>query len=142
MLRTLIVVSALFAVPALAQGAEEKAVLQAMVEWCAAAQKSDAAALERILLDDYTLTNSKGQISTKADDIAEAKKVDPQYELLENRDMKVRIHGNTAVVTGRTVVKGLSGGKAFSANFQFTDTLIKVQGKWRPLASHVSRVGD
>jgi ketosteroid isomerase-like protein len=132
----------LCAVPALAQASEEKAVLQAMVEWCAAAQKSDASALERILLDDFTLTNSQGQISTKAADVAEAKSADPKYEVLENRDMKVRIHGNTAVVTGRTRVKGVSGGKAFSGDFQFTDTLIKVQGKWRPLASHVSRMGD
>jgi ketosteroid isomerase-like protein len=142
MLRTFVVLNILCAVPALAQGAEEKAVLQAMVEWCAAAQKSDAAALERILLDDYTLTNSQGKISTKADDLAEAKKVDPKYEVLENRDMKVRIYGNSAVVTGRTRVKGVSGGQAFSADFQFTDTLIKVQGKWRPLASHVSRMAD
>jgi ketosteroid isomerase-like protein len=140
MLRTLLVLSALCAVPALAQGAEEKAVLQAMVEWCAAAQKGDAAALERILHDDYTLTSSRGQVTTKADDLAEARKGEVRYELLENRDMKVRLYGTTAVVTGRTVVKGVSGGQAFSAEFQFTDTLLKVKGRWRPVASHASRL--
>ncbi|MBJ6760415.1 nuclear transport factor 2 family protein [Myxococcaceae bacterium JPH2] len=140
--RTLVLLSLLFTAPALAESAEEKAILQVERDWCAAALRSDAAALEQLLLDDYTLTGSNGVITTKANDVTEAKQGDPKYEVFENRDMKVRVHGDTAVVTGRTHVKGVSGGKAFSAVFQFTDTLVKVKGKWRPLAGHVSRITD
>ncbi|MBU8895713.1 nuclear transport factor 2 family protein [Corallococcus sp. H22C18031201] len=138
--RPLLLLSLLFTAPVLAESAEEKAILQVERDWCAAALRGDAAALDQLLLDDYTLTGSTGVVTTKANDVAEAKQGDPQYEVFENRDMKVRVHGDTAVVTGRTVVKGVSGGKPFSAEFQFTDTLAKVKGRWRPLAGHVSRL--
>ena len=46
-----------------------------------------------------------GKITTRADDIDEAKKNDPKYEIFENYDMKVRVHGDTAVVTGKTRTK-------------------------------------
>ena len=70
-------------------------------------------------MEDYTLTNSMGKITTRADDIAEAKKNDPNYEIFENYSMKVRVHGDTAVVTGKTHTKGISGGKLFDFQFQF-----------------------
>jgi len=39
--------------------------------------------------------------------------------------MKVRVHGDTAVVTGKTRTKRISGGKPFDSQFQLTDTLVK-----------------
>jgi ketosteroid isomerase-like protein len=91
-------------------------------------------------MEDYTLTNSMGKITTRADDIGEAKKNDPKYEIFENCDMKVRVHGDTAVVTWKTHTKGISGGKPFDFQFQFTDTFIKDDGRGRLLAGHVSKL--
>jgi ketosteroid isomerase-like protein len=81
-----------------------------------------------------------GKITTRADDIGEARKNDPKYEIFENYDMKVRLHGDTAVVTGKTHTKGLSGGKPFDFQFQFTDTFVKDSRRWRLLAGHVSKL--
>jgi len=64
-------------------------------------------------MEDYTLTNSLCKITTRADDIGEAKKNDPKYEIFENYDMKVRVHGDTAIVTGKTHTKGISGANPF-----------------------------
>ena len=53
------------------------------------------------------------------------------YDVFENYDMKARLYGdNTAVVLGRTHVKGTAEGKAFDRVVQFTDTLIKRDGQW------------
>lgn len=123
-------------------GMDANDVLAVEREWCTAYLKNDAAALERILLDDYTLTNSKGIISTKADDVKEAKDKEPKYSVFENKDMKARVHGDTAVVTGVTTVVGVAGGKPFKTRFQFTDTLIRLKGTWRPLAGHVTKLPD
>jgi ketosteroid isomerase-like protein len=106
----------------------------------AAYQRSDADGIAQGVMEDYTLTNSMGKITTRADDIAEAKKNDPKYEIFENYDMKVRVHGDTAVVTGKTHTKGISGGKPFDFQFQFTDTFVKDGGHWRLLAGHVSKL--
>ena len=126
---------------AFAQASDEaNAVLQTERDLAAAYQKGDADGIAQGVMEDYTLTNSMGKITTRADDLDEAKKNDPKYEIFENYDMKVRVHGDTAVVTGKTHAKGISGGKPFDAQFQFTDTFVKDGGRWRLLAGHVSKL--
>ena len=126
---------------ALAQESDEgNAVLQTERDLATAYLKSDTDGIVHGVMEDYTLTNSMGKITTRADDIAEAKKNDPKYEIFENYDMKVRLHGDTAVVTGKTHTKGVSGGKPFDFQFQFTDTFVKDGGRWRLLAGHVSKL--
>ena len=126
---------------ALAQESDEgNAVLQTERDLATAYLKSDADGIAQGVMEDYTLTNSAGKITTRADDIDEAKKNDPKYEIFENYDMKVRVHGDTAVVTGKTHTKGVSGGKPFDSVFQFTDTFVKDGGRWRLLAGHVSKL--
>ena len=126
---------------ALAQESDEgNAVLQTERDLATAYLKSDADGIAQGVMEDYTLTNSMGKIATRADDIGEAKKKDPKYEIFENYDMKVRVHGATAVVTGKTHTKGVSGGKPFDFQFQFTDTFVKDGGRWRLLAGHVSKL--
>ena len=119
---------------------EENAVLQTERELATAYLRSDADAIARGVMEDYTLTNSMGKITTRSDDIDEAKKNNPKYEVFENHDMKVRVHGDTAVVTGQTHTKGISSGKPFDSEFQFTDTFIRDGGRWRLLAGHVSKL--
>src|SRR2546430_14672890 len=41
---------------------------------------------------------------------------------------------------GRTHTKGVSGGKPFDLQFQFTDTFVNQGGHWRLLAGHVSKL--
>ncbi len=119
---------------------EENAVLQTERELATSYLRSDADAIARGVMEDYTLTNSMGKITTRSDDIDEAKKNNPKYEMFENHDMKVRVHGDTAVVIGQTHTKGISSGKPFDSEFQFTDTFIRDGGRWRLLAGHVSKL--
>jgi ketosteroid isomerase-like protein len=116
------------------------AVLQTERDLATVYLNSDADGIAQGVMEDYTLTNSMGKITTRADDIGEARKNDPKYEIFENYDMKVRLHGDTAVVTGKTHTKGVSGGKPFDFQFQFTDTFVKDGGRWRLLAGHVSKL--
>jgi ketosteroid isomerase-like protein len=126
---------------ALAQESDEaNAVLQTERDLAMAYQRGEADAIAQGVMEDYTLTNSMGKVTTRADDIAEAKKNDPKYEIFENYDMNARVHGDAAVVTGKTHTKGISGGKAFDSVFQFTDTFVKDGGRWRLLASHASKL--
>jgi hypothetical protein len=62
---------------------EANAILQTERDLAAAYQRSDADAIAQGVMEDYTLTNSTGKITTRADDIAEAKKNDPKYEIFE-----------------------------------------------------------
>jgi len=124
-----------------AQTSAANDVLQFERDACKAFLDADAAALERVLTADFTLTLSNGEISTRADEINELRSGQVHYDVFENYDMKARLYGdNTAVVLGKTRVKGTSEGKQFDRVVQFTDTLIKRDGRWQLAAGHVSRL--
>ena len=122
---------------------ESAAVLQAEHDGCVAYLHGDADKIANFLTDDYTLTNSKGEITTAADDIEDAKRGRVHYDVFENYDMNVRIYDDhTAIVTGKTKVKGNAQGKPIDIIVQFTDTFVKQSGRWRLAAGHVSRLKE
>ena len=92
---------------------EANAVLQTERDLAMAYQRGDADRIAQGVMEDYTLTSSTGKVTTRSDDIAQAKKNDPKYEIFENYDMQARVHGDAAVVTGKTHTKGIAGGKTF-----------------------------
>ena len=55
--------------------------------------------------------------------------------------MKVTAYGNTAIATGGFKATGTDdAGKAMENNEVFTDTWVKLNGKWQCVASHSSNV--
>jgi uncharacterized protein (TIGR02246 family) len=118
----------------------ERAVIDTLQRVCEAYERGDIEALQELLTEDFTLTNSTGTVTTRVDDIELARTGAVDYDVFMNKDMKARLHGDAAIVTGRTIVKGNSGKNAFDAEFQFTDTLVLQDGRWRVAASHVSLV--
>jgi len=145
MVMKLALVICLLAIPVsqslVAQSSAEKDVLQFEHDACKAFLDADPAALQRVLTDDFTLTLSNGNVSTRADEIEELRSGKVRYDVFENYDMIARLYGDSAaVVLGKTRVKGTSDGKPFDRVVQFTDTLIKRDGRWQVAAGHVSRL--
>src|ERR1043166_4795681 len=121
----------------LAQTPAQQEVLQFEREACKAFLSADVSALERVLTPDFTLTLSNGEVSTRADEINELQSKKVHYDVFENYDMLARLYGDDmAVVLGKTRVKGAADGKPFDRVVQFTDTLIKRDGRWQLAADH------
>src|SRR5262249_683169 len=124
-----------------AQTTAEREVLQFERDACKAFLDADAAALERVLTPDFTLTLSNGEVSTRANEINDLRRGKLRYDVFENYDMLARLYvDEVAVVLGKTRVKGTADGKPFDRVVQFTDTLIKRDGRWQLAAGHVSRI--
>ena len=124
-----------------AQTPAQTEVLQFERDACKAFLDADISALERTLTPDFTLTLSNGDVSTRADEINELRSGKIHYDIFENYDMLARLYGDdVAVVLGKTRVKGTSEGKPFDRVVQFTDTLVKRDGRWQLAAGHVSRL--
>ncbi|MCY1016664.1 nuclear transport factor 2 family protein [Pyxidicoccus sp. MSG2] len=127
------------AAPALAAPkGEEAAVLEALHSGCESFRTGNESLAAEFLADGFTLTDTSGNITTREETLTELRNKEPRYEVFRNHDMKVRLYGDTAVVNGTTSVKGVAGGKPFAAELRFTDTLVKRNGRWRIVASHVS----
>ncbi|HEX6739250.1 MAG TPA: nuclear transport factor 2 family protein [Vicinamibacteria bacterium] len=122
--------------------ADEAAVLQALHRGCDAFRDGDVAFLSGFLDEGFTLTDSRGQVTTREQNLEEVRRREPRYEVFRNHSMKVRFYGSAAVVNGITSLKGTSGGQPFEADFQFTDTLVKRGGGWKLVASHATRLAQ
>jgi hypothetical protein len=118
----------------------EEAVIKTLQKICKAYETKETGVLLDFMTADFTLTASDGTITTRDDEIKELKSGKVTYQLFENRDMKVRLYEKTAIVTGRTVVKGEYEKSPIEAEFQFTDTLVFQGGRWWIAASHASRI--
>jgi ketosteroid isomerase-like protein len=71
-----------------------------------AAISGDLAALNNLISDDFTATISNGQRKKKTDFAGHFRSGDVKFESIKVEDSNVRVHGNTAIVTGLATVKG------------------------------------
>lgn len=102
----------------------------------------DWAALEEIFTDDYVLVVSSGAQRTKAQILEAAKKPGTRWEINATRDWQVRVHGDTGIVVATLHQKGVEDGKPFDSEVKFSDTYIRVNGKWRNVHAHASKAVD
>jgi ketosteroid isomerase-like protein len=106
--------------------------------WVAAELHHDSASLSRLMSDDLVMTETDGSVIDKAQEIAFAADSSARLELLETHDMKVHIHGDTAVVVGAFHEKGTYHSKPFEHQGRFTDTWVRQKGMWQCIASQFS----
>jgi uncharacterized protein (TIGR02246 family) len=115
---------------------DEFALLQIERDWAAAWLAQDAAALDAILADSF-VENELGQISTKAQILANIKAGIYKVEACENSDMRVVVFGDHAVVNGLNASKQALRGKDVGGVQRWTDTFVKQDGRWRAVFSHL-----
>lgn len=109
---------------------------------CVAFLRADLAAAERLLAPEFTLVNSRGIVQSRDEVLAEIRNRDPVYSEFRNHSMTARVYGDAAIVQGITKVAGRSGGQQFDVEVRFTDTLIRNEGSWRLVVSHVTALQD
>jgi ketosteroid isomerase-like protein len=100
----------------------------------AAVVKGDVATLEKLTSDDYILINANGQLSDKPTTMNNIKTGNIKLTANEVSDLKVRVYGNTAVVTGKSDAKGSIGGRELKGPVMFTRVYVKKDGKWQSVA--------
>jgi ketosteroid isomerase-like protein len=128
-----------FALLALGAAISAQGVAQTLIDqeqqWTKAAKANDVNVIAPLLADDFVMMDSDGSMHAKAEVLALAKKA--KWTTFEIGDVKVSVHGDSAVVTGSWTGKGTDGnGKAVDAKERWVDTWIKTaSGKWQCLAS-------
>jgi ketosteroid isomerase-like protein len=118
------------AAPPRDRAADEAAVAALDAEYQAAVARNDAATMDRILADDMVLVTGRGTVYTKADFLTEARSGRFVYELQEDSQRKVRVWGDTAVVTALLRAKGTQDGKPFEYRVWFSDTYVRTPSGW------------
>jgi ketosteroid isomerase-like protein len=119
--------------------AEISQTLQSIEQaWLNAEKNHDVAAFGKIVADDWIAITPEGKSQTKAERAAEIKAGHIDSATLD--DMKVRVFGDTAVVTGTDNEVGREDGKKSSNHYVWTDVFVKRNGKWLAVASQTARI--
>jgi ketosteroid isomerase-like protein len=118
----------------------EQLLIQMERDWARAILAGDAAEVREILAPEIVLTTPEGTVLNREDDLAELQKAEFKADTFDPGEMKVRLYGDCAVVTGVTRVKGTYKGKEFQDQFRWTDTFVRRKGKWRIVASQAGPI--
>jgi ketosteroid isomerase-like protein len=111
-------------------------------EWLDAYEQHDVAAMDRIVADDFKLTQS-GAVQTKADILTALKiardsgRPEPK---LSTEDVQSRVEGDTVILTGRFIQRMERNGQTRTMEARYTDTYVKRSGRWQVVASQLTRI--
>jgi ketosteroid isomerase-like protein len=113
--------------------AEIEAVIAA---WDQALIANDAEAFARFVTDDWVFVSGDG-ITTKADIagwIAAGRLA--HHSMRAASERRIAVHGETVIVTQRSLSTGAWDGAPYSADEWTTDVFIRKGGEWRCALSH------
>ncbi len=107
-------------------------------KWNDAYKRGDAAGMAFLLADDFIITVEDGATFSKMGYLAHTADSELRVQISDMTDLRVRVHGNVAIVTGAYHEKGTSKGKAYESHDRFTDVWMKTNGGWQVIVSHYS----
>ncbi len=94
-------------------------------KWTAAYKERQIDLLASLLAEEFVITVEDGNTYSKA-------------EVAELSDLRVRVRGYVAVVTGAYHERGTSNHKPYEYHDRLTDVWVKVGTTWQVIASHYS----
>jgi ketosteroid isomerase-like protein len=98
----------------------------------------EVAVFASVLDEDFVITFEDGSTYSKTGYLAYSSSASTRVEVVEIPEMRIRMHGDTAVVTGVYHEKGIDSQKSYDYHDRFTDVWMKKAGKWRLIAAHYS----
>lgn len=120
------------ALSASAAAADDRATVAALdTAYQAAVKNNDAAAMDKILADDFVLVTGNGKTFKKADLIKDARTADNRFEHQEDSQQTVRVWSDTAAVTALLWVKGRDNDQSFDYKLWFSDVYVRTPAGWR-----------
>jgi len=121
-----------------AHAGDESQIIALEHSWNQAELQHASSALDLFLSDDFIITQPDGSLMNKEDFKTSVTDQTYHYDVLTSGDFKVRILGDTAVVTGSYHEKCKDKHVPFDRRGRFTDTWVFQKGKWVCIASHDS----
>lgn len=102
--------------------------------------RRDAAKLDQLLSDDFTLVNPAGKVLNKSQFLSDMGSGELKYESLNYEDVVVRPYPDVAVVMGRVVRKGTFRGQDNSGQFRFIHVFVRNQKGWQVAVAQATRI--
>jgi ketosteroid isomerase-like protein len=99
--------------------------------------------LDQLLVDDFILVDvMRGDEISKPALLAAVASGQVKFESIEPADAKVRNFGSTAIVNGRTEMRGRAGDTAFAARSRYTHVYVEQRGRLRLASAQGTQIAE
>lgn len=120
----------------------EKQIEGLEMQWREAQLANDIPVISHLLAEDYIGITANGMVQTRDEALAMYKAKTLVFTKLDLAEVKVHVHGNTAVVTSKAEVKATNGGTDISGLYRYMRVYVRKQGTWRIVNFEVTRIYD
>ncbi|MBO0863217.1 MAG: nuclear transport factor 2 family protein [Chloracidobacterium sp.] len=142
----IIIVAALLAVATFAQrpdgqrnaSKDSKSLSQLEGVWNEAHVKGDAHTLDELWGDDLVVTVPGMPSMTKTQSLAIWKSGKFKFERYQTSDVRIKVYGDAAVVTGHMRRSRTMGDRKAEDDWLFTKFYMRAKGRWKVVAFHAS----
>jgi ketosteroid isomerase-like protein len=117
----------------------EEELLKVEKEFAKTIVSNDLEGLGRLVTDDWIIIDPNGEIVDRARFFEVIKSGALTHDMMESEDLRVRVYGDSAMVTAVTRTKGKFMGQDFSTQERATDVFVKRDGRWRCVLTHLTR---
>ena len=120
---------------------DESSPLQAEQQFFAALIRADVKGLDSILGEDFLLIDvMTGSEITKSALLAVVGSGQLKFDAIEQLESRLRMYGETAVVTGRTQMSGRFDERPFTASSRYTHVYVKGQSQWQLVSAQGTQI--
>jgi Domain of unknown function (DUF4440) len=119
--------------------AVQREILQIEDRMKQAIMASDLDVLDRIYAENMMWT-ARGELLTKAQVFADFRSGRLRNNSLEHSNVRVRVYGNTIVLTGKSASQLVFEGKVLNTPRTFSDAFVKLDGRWQLVAHAVTDI--
>ena len=110
--------------------------------WNNAHLSGDHAALEKLWAEDLFVTVPDMPVMNKEESLAIWKAGKMKFDIYKTSDIRIKVYGNSAVVTGQLVRIRDAKSTKFEDDWRFTKVYVRRDGRWQVVAWHGSHVGS
>ena len=119
---------------------EENELMAVMNDWAKAMVANDPAGIAEPMGDDWIIVSDRG-VSTKERFMSFVDSGALTHSAFDYAsEPRIRLYGDTAVLTIRVINTAHFGGQQFDADEWTSDVFVKRDGRWRCVLSHITPV--
>lgn len=104
--------------------------------------ENDVEEIGRYMADDWAIIGSDGNVGDKPTFLGLVESGTLSHDVMESDDFRIRIYGDTAVVTARGVSGGKYLGQPFREVERSTCVFVRQDDQWRCVLTHLSRLAQ
>jgi ketosteroid isomerase-like protein len=109
----------------------EEELVKVEEEFADAIVKNNPDEVRQFVADDWIIINADGGIIDRERFLEVIKSGTLTHEMMESDDIRVRVYGDSAVVSALTRSKGKFMGQKFTTRERSTDVFVRRGGQWR-----------